>query len=205
MLSKIPSWVVAIVGAAIVVVATATSSTLLHQTRESVQEISKEIAESRRRVDRLWSNHLVADRQSIAGDLLYAQAMSENGKPEFILERAAYYLWSATLAMWIASGKHEAETMEEKLLRFKESLAHGDIRGYEQFKLKINQLRELSATNINGHTAELRAAESRIESLQSRESLLYMAYVFFNLLGLMVTMCKDLPVWKSERGREPAA
>ena len=32
MLSRIPSWAVAVVGASIVIVATATSSTLLHQT-----------------------------------------------------------------------------------------------------------------------------------------------------------------------------
>ncbi len=38
-------------------------------------------------------------------------------------------------------------------------------------------------------------SESRVESLQTRESWVCPAYVFFNLLGLMVTMCKDLPVW----------
>ena len=45
----------------------------------------------------------------------------------------------------------------------------------------------------------VRGTESRIKSLRSRESWIYLAYVFFNLLGLMVAMCKDLPVWRSER------
>ncbi len=72
-------------------------------------------------------------------------------------------------------------------------------------KSEIDRLRLLSQTHISGRADDIRAAESRVESLQARESWVYLAYVFFNLLGLMVTMCKDLPVWKAERHSERVA
>ena len=62
-----------------------------------------------------------------------------------------------------------------------------------------------SQFHFDGLADQIRAVESRIESGQVRESWIYLAYVFFNLLGLMVTMCKDLPVWKADRRGERAA
>ena len=204
MLSKIPSWAVAAVGASIVVIATAISSTLLYQIRDSVKEASTEIAETRRGVDRLWSNHLVAEQRSTTGDIFFAQAMLQDQNLEFLQERAAYLLWSGAFSMWVASGEPEPERTQEKLLAHKELLAQGETSAYSALKGEINRFRELSATYINEQTAKIRAAESSIESLQAYEYFLYMAYVFFNLLGLMVTMCKDLPVWKTERRRKPS-
>ncbi len=111
MLSRVPSWAVAVAGAAIVIAATATSTVLLHQTRADITAVKSE----------------------------------------------------------------------------------------------IDRLRLLSQTHIGGRADDSRAAESRGESLQARESWVYLAYVFFNLLGLMVTMGKDLPVWKAERHSERVA
>ena len=104
--------------------------------------------------------------------------------------------------MWVASGKPVPEQTPAEIAALEDRLGKGDIGGYAPLKAKIDELRLLSQSHLNGISAGIRAAEARIERLQGRESWIYLAYVFFNLLGLMVTMCKDLPVWRQEsRGK----
>lgn len=202
MLSRIPSWAFAIAGPAIVIIATAITSPLLYQTQESIKQGTAEIAEARREVDRLWSNHLLAEQKSTAGDLFFAQVKGGNQNSGFLYRSAAYQLWKAALLMWIAAGEPEPDDTQEKLLSFRRMLTEGDSNGYDILKSEINRLRELSAQYINKQTAEIRNTQARMQSLNVRETRLYLAYLFFNVLGLMVTMCKDLPVWKTERRRE---
>ena len=57
MLSKIPSWSVGVAGAAIAIVATVANSTLLYQTRTDIADVRSELADTRGRVERLWSSH----------------------------------------------------------------------------------------------------------------------------------------------------
>lgn len=198
MLSRIPSWAVAVVGASIVIVATATSSTLLHQTRTSISSAQSEIAEMRREVDRQWSSHLQADQRSTAADSFFAQALGSSSSQSFLLQQAAYQLRGAVLSMWAASGEPVPDKPPEEITTFEEQLRKGNPDGYASLKAEIDRLRLLSQTRLNALSSETRAAESRISSLQTRESWIYLAYVSFNLLGLMVTMCKDLPVWRDQ-------
>ena len=109
------------------------------------------------------------------------------------------------LSMWAASGEPVPDIPTEAIAAAEELLREGNTNGYVSLKSEINRLRLLSQTHINERAADIRAAESRVEALQARESRVYLAYVFFNLLGLMVTMCKDLPVWKTERHGEREA
>ena len=205
MLSRIPSWAVAVAGAAIAIAATATSTMLLHQTRADITAVKSEIADTRRAVDRLWSNHLQADQRSTAADVFFAQALGSDTSRSFLLEQAAYQLRGAVLSMWAASGEPVPDKTPDPIAAAELLLREGNASGYVSLKSEIDRLRLLSQTHISGRADDIRAAESRVESLQARELWIYLAYVFFNLLGLMVTMCKDLPVWKAERHSEQVA
>ena len=205
MQSKIPSWVVAVAGAAIVIVATATSSTLLYQTRAAVSVAQSEIAEMRRKVDRLWGSHLQADQRSAAADVFFAQALAPSTNRSFLLQQAAFQLRGAVLSMWAASGEAVPDKIPAEIAAFEKQLGDGDARGYASLKKEIDRLRLGSQSHLNGLGDDIRALESSIASEQVRESWIYLAFVFFNLLGLMVTMCKDLPVWKAEAGGEAPA
>ena len=205
MFSKVPSWAVAVGGAAIAIIATATSTTLLHQTRANIAEASSEIAESRLAMDRLWSSHVQADQRSASADVFFAQALAPNPNRVFLLEQSAYQLRGAVLSMRAASGEPVPDATPEEIAAFERQLSDGDARGYVSLKTEIDRLRLLSQSRLNTLSDEVRTAESRIESWRTKESWVYLAYVFFNLLGLMVTMCKDLPVWRTEHSGEAAA
>ena len=176
MLSRIPSWVVAVTGAAIVIVATGTSSTLLYQTRADIGDVRSEIAETSQEVDRLWSNHRQADQRSTAADIFFAQALGEDSSRLVLLQLAAQQLRGAVLSMWVASGKPVPEQTPVEIAALEDRLGKGDIGGYAPLKAKIDELRLLSQSHLNGISAGIRAAEARIERLQGRESWIYLAY-----------------------------
>ena len=201
MLSKIPSWAVAVAGAAIVIIATATSTIVPHQTRKSINVMQLEIVETRRAVDRLWSSHLQADQRSASADVFFAQALGSDIGQGFLLEQAASQLAGAVLSMMAASGEPVPDVLPATIAAEKRLLVDGKAQGYVSLKSEIERLRLRSQRHINGRVDEIPAKESLVESLQARESRVFLAYVFCNLLGLLVTMCKDLPVWKVERHR----
>lgn len=198
MLSKSPSWVVAVIGAFIVITATAMSSTLLYQTRESIRRARLEIADARGRRDRLWSSHRQGDRRSTAADIFLAEAFGEGSNTSFLLSQTGHQLRGAILAMWAASGETVPDEFPEELKALEAKLLKGDLSGYKNLKARINGLRLLSQEYVNRLSTRIDSEELRAEFLESRESSIYLAYVFFNLMGLIVTTCKDLPVWKDE-------
>ena len=130
--------------------------------------------------------------------MFVAQALGPGAGRAFLLEQAAYQLRGAVLSMWAASGESVPDTPPTAVAAADERLRNGDTDGYTSLRSEIDRLRLLSRLHLNGLADGIRASETRIESLQASESWLYLAYVFFNLLGLMVTMCKDLPVWRSD-------
>lgn len=205
MLSNIPSWAVGLTGAAIAIAATVTSSTLLYGTRADTAAVRSQIADTRRTVDRLWSSHRQADQRSTAAGMFFGQALGPGPDRSFLLEQAAHQLRGAVLSMWAASGEPVPEQVPEPVAEAEHRLREGDARGYVFLVSEIERLRSLSQSHINGLFDDTRSAESRIESLQSRELWIYLAYVFFNVLGLIVTMCKDLPLWRAERHGTAAA
>ena len=199
MLSNIPSWVVAVIGAFIVIVATATSVTLIHQTGEEIAKAKAEIMTLQDQRDLLWSSHFLADQRSTAADFFLAEALGESPNTSFLLDRTAYQLQGAVLAMLVSSGEEVPGQTPEKIQKFIAALRKGDKSAYTGLQSEIDRLRLLSQSYINQLSADIRSIESRIESLDARESSLYLVYVFFNVLGLIVTMCKDLPVWKGQQ------
>lgn len=199
MLSKIPSWGVGLAGAVIAIAATIASSTLLYQTRGGIADARSEIADKRGRVERLWSSHRQADQRATAADMFLAQALGPGAGRSFLLEQAAAQMRGAALSMWVASGESVPDKTPGTITDAEQLLIKGDVGGYSMLRSETDRLRLLSQTHLNGLGDEIRAAESRVASLVEREFWLYLAYVFLNLLALMVTMCKDLPVWRDER------
>ena len=199
MISSVPSWAVTIAGASIVVIATFTSSTVLYQIRENVTKARSEIADDRHRIDRLWSSHRQADQRATAADIFLAEALGESSSTPFLLEQAAYQLRGALLSMWAASGQDIPDDPPKNIEILEGKLRQGDLSAYEGLKSEINRLRLLSQSYINQISSDIRSVESGLEALEARQSAIYLAYVFFNLFGLIVTMCKDLPVWRDTR------
>ncbi len=198
MLSKCPSWVVATVGATIVIIATATGSFVLHTLWEDIEAKRSTIAKAHRDLDQLWSHYHQADQRDTAADVFFGQALGNEGMERILLlSQAALYYRDAVSSMLAASGKRLHEQMPREFTRLEHELRVGDfINAYGELEYKMNELRRRSRTYLNEKSAEIREMESRVESVQASASSIYLANVFFNLLGFMITACKDLPLWR---------
>ena len=199
MISRIPSWAVAVTGALIVIMATAISAIMLHGVRQNVEKARSEITDERRKIDRLWSNHRQADQRATTADIFFAEALGEKSNTRFLLDQAAAQLRGAVLSMWAASGQEVPDDTPKNIETLEGKLRQGDLSAYSGLQSEINRLRLLSASYINQVSSSIHSGESRIETLEARQSAIYLAYVFFNLFGLIVTTCKDLPVWSDLR------
>ena len=130
--------------------------------------------------------------------MFLAQALGRTTERTFLFKQAAYQMRGAVLSMWAASGEDVPDRSPKTIAEAEQLLGKGKLGAYATLKSEVDRLRLLSQSHLNGVADEIRARESRIEALQARESWLYLAYVFFNLLALMVTMCKDLPIWRAD-------
>lgn len=198
MASRIPSWAVSVVGAIIVITATGLSSTSLQETRRLIVEKRSEITGGQQEVDTLWNSHRQADERTTAADIFYAEALGQNSNTSFLLGLTADYFMGAVLSMY-AAAKHPEQVPDvppEDIVSFLSMLRKGDHDAYLGLKSEINELRFESIRFINKLSEDIRSAESRVHLLEAQEARIYFTHVFFNLLGLIVVMCKDLPVWK---------
>ena len=201
MLSRIPSWLVAVTGATIIIVATTTSSTILHEIQAHIGETVSEISEANSQRDRMWSNHLISDRRSTAADFLFGQALGSdsNDVRHFLLKRTGYYLRGSLLAMMIAAEVDVADNTPEEIRNLEGEVKRGNVQAFEDFKDMIDGFRLESQRVLNNKASQIRDLQKRMELLRRKESILYLAIVFFNLFGLTVVMCKDLPIWRGQR------
>lgn len=203
MLSKIPSWVIAVFGAAIIIISTATSSTILHNIRAGVGNGLADIAEANAQFDRMWNSHLMSDRRSSVADSLFGQALVSNSveAKTFLLKQSGYHLRGSLLAMMVAADADISDETPREIDEIEEQLANGEYRAFAKFKEMINQHRLTSQKVLNDKRTMIRELQNSSELLRRQESIVHLAIVFFNLLGLIIVMCKDLPVWRDRKSK----
>lgn len=198
MISKIPAWVIAVAGATIIIIATATSTIILDDIRSDVGGGLSEIAEANVQFDRMWDSHLMSDRRSSVADSLFGQALASNSEEvrTFLLTQTGYHLRGALLAMMVAADADVTDETPEEISKIEGELAHGKYKAFRKFKELIDQNRLESQKVLNNRRSTIRDLQKNMELLRRQESIVHLAIVFFNLLGLIIVMCKDLPVWK---------
>lgn len=203
MLSKIPSWVITVAGATIIIISTATSSTILHNVRADVGDGLVEIADSNAQFDRMWNSHLMSDRRSSVADSLFGQALNSNSDEvqTFLFEQTGYHLRGSLLAMMVAADVEITDNIPKEIANIEGDLARGEHNAFMKFKELIDQHRLKSQKVLNNKRLNIRKLQKNMELLQGQESIIHLAIVFFNILGLIIVLCKDLPVWKDRNSK----
>lgn len=208
-LSRVPSWAVAIAGAALVFLATAIGGIGYEKTSSERAKVASEASSLHARADRLWESHLQGDQRDRAASVFIALALSaplsEDPKAsQYAFDRAAVHLRGAFHSMWAAADLDAAEAARLDVAKAEGNLRRGDITAYNELSAAIDSLKLQSAERINELDEQARAFEIRAEILDDRRSLIYITQVCLNLLGLCLVMCKDLPLWRNS-AREKCA
>lgn len=197
-MSQVPSWCVAVLGTLLIVVASVVSWTTLRQVNDEIAEARADVASGLRKVDSLWISHRQADQRSSTATNFITQT---TGSPNagFLLAEAAAQLRGAVLSMWAASGEEVPERPPDNVVSLENRLRNGDLTAYGELKLELERLRTLSARHISETSEAVDSKRAEIEMLESQEATAFRTYFLLSLLGLIVAMCKDLPVWNDAR------
>ena len=193
MLSTIPSWAVALTGAIILIIGTLVNSILLYENKKRIIE-AKLVAENMQVLkDRAWDQHLLAEQRYDNATLMeLIREVAGNADPP-LLKRTISRLRGAVFAMW----KTQEKIREDPTKGSEEGVRVDYKEEWHRLDSAYGKLKDSSVLYINQINVNIKSIESeRIKPLERYELLIYMSYVFFNLLGLLITMCKDLPVWK---------
>ncbi len=197
MLSKIPSWAVAVAGGIVVVVASLTSSNLIHQSRSTIAVTELKILDVNRELDYIHNGMNRADQYIAGAEAYVAQAVDANAAGSFLLEKAAYGLRGAVLSMWVVSGEPVPDQTPKEIARSESALRSGDLGAAQVMRSEIERLRLLAFQHMGRLNAVIHTAQAHIATARVRESRIYLAYMCINLFGFALTISKDLPVWRT--------
>ena len=193
MMSRIPSWIVGVFGALIVLVSTFLLSCRVTKLDEDILQAQAARAEHAQTIESKWDNHQLGDLREAHADQLVGLALlaTSSDIQTILINRATAFLHGAILAMDAAARTR----MDEESVRG---------LGYEALKELLNTLRLESRAAINEVAAERQRVEDEINKERSRRSMLRLWTVALNILGLAVVMLKDLPIWKlRHQNRDP--
>ncbi|MYD31668.1 MAG: hypothetical protein F4142_02265 [Nitrospira sp. SB0675_bin_23] len=195
MLKSIPSWSIGAFGASLVIVATLISHLAIRSLNDEVIKLDGKIREINLSVDRLWDSHKLADNRKFSVNLFMTQLSSSDKNREIMLSNIAYYMKGSVLAMYSATDLNipKNEHREIDLLR------RGDLNAYKKLEELLESLREKSKDAINKRKIQKDALIAEKQKLEHKERSVNFWFMFLNILGLIVVLLKDLPIWKSTR------
>ena len=215
----IPSWIIAVCGASLVVISTALGTIWVVDIDEKTEEKSKTISELEVKVQRTWDSHKLADERARIADIfagLIAQGIPK-GINNFIRPRTANFIESAICTMRLSyeeieicgaqktempvtkidTNRQESELMD-KVAALKSSLIEGDLNAYDKLVTLVNIERKSSAQAINEIRIRINALKNERRQLQSDANNYGILQVSLNLFGLIIVLFKDLPIWRDK-------
>ena len=200
---RIPSWLVAAVGGGLVLAATAIGATCYQKVSSDRAKLATEASSLKDRADRLWASHMQGDQRETAANVFISLALSDGPRTsQHAFDKAAHYLGSALLAMWVAAGDKAAGAVPLNVEEAKSNLRQGNLTAYKELSAAIGLFRNKSAGLIKDLDEQADTAKARAMELDARQNFIYFLQVALNLLGLCLVMCKDLPIWLSPSRKE---
>ena len=184
----VPSWLVGLVGALVVLVSTFFLTIRVMRLDEEILRAKDTSSVLSSRIDTKWENHQLADlREAQADQHAGLSLLATSNEIEVVLVNAAAgSLSGAILAMDLAAYNRLSE----------DEIA---VLGYNARKALLNDLRLESRDAINELAAEKQPVDNEVVEKEDRRSRLRMLAMALNLLGLAIVLLKDLPVWKGNR------
>lgn len=197
---RVPSWAVGLTGALIVVFSVALSPLSVHGLEEDIRGERGKISRLTESHQRLWGSHTLADQRAATADMLAGFIAQAEGPPhQFLLGRAGGHLQGAILAMWAGTGASDDQNGSELEARVGELLARfnaGDLNAYDEMASVLDDLRLASRNAVNGRASQRTESEARLQELELSHDRIRALQSGMNILGLVIVLLKDLPIWR---------
>ena len=201
LLQLIPSWLVGLTGALLVLLSTGLSSIFWSSLDEKIRTKQSDLTKLSKKSDLMWGSHQLGDQRVAFSEQLLGMFLVGERRPEFFLTASGYHLRGAVLAMMTAADESDDQgTLQREVGVLERRLSTGDLKAYSELRSKMDELRLKSRDAINDLAEERGTLESDIRELEAKKELVRLFSVALNLLGLIIVMLKDLPVWKTRDG-----
>ena len=197
---NIPAWSVGFFGAALVMLSTAISSIRLAQIDAKIKKKGKACSDLGEKIDGMLDAFIRGNTQSISTEMLFGLFLAPNQSPKssaFLREQISKNLDEVYLTMMLAAGQEmPKDTLPEELTGFHERIRSGDLTAIRELNGAIDGLRWKSKDALSKLQKTRKNREREIVSLEAKEKRVRHISIGLNLLGLVIVMLKDLPVWK---------
>ena len=217
----IPSWAVATVGSLLVVCSTAIGTLLLQWNEDHMHRTRILISELETKLQRRWDSHKLAENRLSTAELFAGLVVqnTKTGISKFIVPRTSKNIADAIITMRLSHSdvqKSDQETskifqpvctdmkpdqhLETKVNQLSQRLTNGDLNAYDKLISLLDAERLLSACAVNSTRTKISALENELLEVSAYSDFLRGLQISLNLIGLIIVLLKDLPIWRSNRG-----
>ena len=217
---QIPSWAVALCGSFLVVISTVLGTVVLKKLDTDIGNISRDISRREAQSQRTLDNVRLADQKAERADLLAAlivQGLSD-GEERFIIPRTAGSILDAICIMRASyedinicgdekmkmpetnGERNEIATVSmKKIARLVKQLKSGDLDSYDALVDVLSMERFASAGTLNEERDQISELKNKRSGIRLMSRTYGVIQVSLNLLGLVIVLLKDLPIWRDTR------
>lgn len=201
---RIPTWAVGLTGALTVVASVALGPLFQHGLEEDIRAERGQISQLTESHQQLWGSHTLADQRAASADMMAGFIAQSGGPPhQFLLGRTGGHMQGAILAMWAGSGASDdagGSELEARVGDLLRRLNDGDLNAYDEMASILNDLRLASRDAINSRASERTESEVRLQDLEFSHDRIRGWQAGMNILGLVIVLLKDLPIWRRREG-----
>lgn len=192
----IPSWSIGVLGASLVVISISLSPLLVRDIENRIEDTENRISDLNRRVRTLWENHTLAAQREASADTIAALITLTDTPHPFVISRSSSHLQGAILTMWAATGDEDDTDLRSTVSDLMKSLDAGRLGSYDAMSAILDEQRLRSVDVVNELYGEVADYEARRRELRRQRDSLRDLQSLLNIVGLIVVLLKDLPIWR---------
>ena len=187
-----------------VVVSVTVGSVWLHDFDTQRNELQAEISELNAIADRQQRHHIQADETAETADTMVAfalYAVRDGKRPDpFLVNRAGVYLKRAITTMWVSTvGAERDEALFSTVEDLRAKLNGGDLAAYDEMSKIFNEQAIRSNRAVSEFREEIAEYEAQVMGLWLRVDRVRDSQAGLNIIGLVIVLLKDLPIWGRRR------
>ena len=201
----IPSWAVGALGASIVVFSVTVGSVWVDDMETNVNRLQAMLSEFNTVVEDRWRQHTIADNRAETAHLMFALAAAfpRGNQPDpFLLDRAGVSLRGAITTMWFSTPGTENENIEalsSTVDDLRAKLNGGDLAAYTEMTKILFDQDARSTHAIREFRERIAKGEAQMNGFRLDVERRRDEQVGLNIIGLVVVLLKDLPIWGRRR------
>ena len=199
---KIPSWWPVFLGTCIVAVSTTISTTGLLSWQPEINEKRSNLSKYRNMRELIWDMRQQGDEQETTANLFAAlesgRAKKEDKLPTLFAKIAEGDLTKRYLNASLSSMKAAYEstvTTQGSGLDSLDAILAELVDKHRNIREQIRKYRKRSTRKLEGLNAKIVKEEKALTRLSKKESKMQVVWSLFGVLGFVITMCKDLPIF----------